>query len=651
MPSTNTRYQIPTQRYLSLLVIFAWVLLSGCSSSPSYQQSLSITAEEARTIEDLERLKESHATLSTRLANAKKEDFPADFALLDNLGQRITALQTRLQEKALNDKRIQDTGDYQGKVPLPELALLQEQLEADKSIHPSLLEQVRVPIERERASSRNFVDQLTAEANRQDLTAERRAAIYHQLYVVSGDEQWLEVRDKQMAIIMDAIRTAAANNNYSVSLENKIDFVRTIYVSAPAKIIEDMQTLYADLYMHRYSRLLMKGDREGAFKALQQLTQKRDYPQIVAKLGPRADEIAATYTGYLSDSIAQRRSLAEQLQNYRREIEVRTILSLKPEIHSAAADLEAQLAARFKVTKDKNPHAALGFLLAQEVMAPKSVDLASTLEQQFAQIRSTTIRSLSVQKFRSRYDNLNYGEVITPLISQYLHQLIGDDIQIVEDSISGTDASVTGNILEVKVENSQARNKKQMLVNVGEIQRTNPAYLAWLEMPSKERKNVAKPDETIREPKQQNIFITATIHRKTGVIAATYRLIDNKTGQVIYPDSITLQAQYEDESNEGLEVGELVIPYKLANLPTDTEILQKLAADVAEAIAGNLVGVLENQEIEYMKAAEKSATQNNCKEEVENLAKAMALLAKRTQQTETAEKTRQRLITRSLTCF
>lgn len=650
MPSPTTRYQTPIQKYRDLLFIFTWVLLAGCSGSLPHQQSLGITAEEARATEDLEHLKDSHAVLSARLTNVKKEDFPADFALLDNIGQRIAMLQTKQLEKALNDKRIEDTGDYQSKVPLPELAQLQELLEEDKKIHPSLLEQVRAPIERERANSQDFIERLTAEANRQDLTAERRATIYHQLYVVSGDEQWREVRDKQMAIIINAIHTAAENNNYSSSLANKIDFVRTIYATSPAKIIEDMQTLYADLYVHRYSRLQAKGDQDNAFKVLQQLTQKRDYPQIVAKLGRRADEIAANYAEYLSESIRQRRSLTEQLQNYQREIEVRTILGLKPGAHPETTNLVAQLDERFRATKDKNPHAALGFLLAQELLTPKSSDLASALDLQLAQIHSTTIRSLSVQTFRSRYDNLNYGEVITPLISQYLLQLIGDDVQIVEDS-SGADALVTGNILEVKVENSQARNKKQMLVNVGEIQRTNPAYLAWLEMPAKERKNIAKPDETVREQKQENIFITATIHRKIGVIAATYRLIDNKTKQVIYPDSITLQAKHEDESNEGLEVGELVIPYKLANLPTDTEILQKLALDVAEAIAGNLVGVLENQEIEYMKAAEKSAGQNDCKAEVENLAKAMALLARKGPKAEASEKTRQRLITRSLSCF
>lgn len=652
MPSLTTRYGMPMHKYRNVLVIVAWALLSSCSSSPSHHQALGISKEEVQALQDLERLKESHAALAARLTNAKKEDFPADFALLEDMGQRIVTMQKNQLEKALGEKRIRELGDYQDKIPLPELAQLQQQLQDDKNLTPSLVQQLQEPIVRERGNTVSLIGRLEAEASRQDLTAERRAMVYHQLYVASGEKRWADIRDKQMDIIIKAIHSAAENNNFSASLEDKIDFVRGIYVSQPEKIVEDMQGLYADFYANRYARLQTKGDREDAFKILKKLTQKQDYPQIVAKLGERANKIADDYAGYVTESVSRRLSLVEALQNYQREIEVRAILNLQPASHPDTANLVQQFAEKFRATKDKNAYAALGFLLAQEVVAPQaSGQFSPVTEQQFAQIRGNTISSLSVEKFRSRYDNLNYGEIITPLISQYLQQLIGHNIRIDEGGTEGVDALVTGNILEVKVESSQARNKKQMLVNVGEIQRTNPAYLAWLELPAKERKNVAKPEETISEPKQETIFITATVHRKVGIFAVTYRLVDNKNNRVIFPDSITLQAQYEDESNEGLEVGELVIPYKLAKLPTDTEILQKLSQDVAETIAGNLIGVLENQEIEYLKAADKAAAQNHCGEEVENLAKALALMASKQESKEVTDKTQQRLVQRTLTCF
>jgi hypothetical protein len=642
----------PMHKYRNVLVIVAWALLSSCSSSTSYHQALGISAEEMQALQDLERLKESHAALAARLTNVKKEDFPTDFALLDDMGQRIVTLQKNQLEKSLGEKRIRELGDYQDKIPLPELAQLQQQLQDDANLTPALVQQVQEPIIRERSNTVSLIGRLEAEASRQDLTAERRATVYHQLYVVSGEKRWADIRDRQMDIIIKAIHSAAENNNFSAGMEDKIDFVRGIYVSQPENIVEDMQSLYADFFANRYAKLQTKGDREGAFNVLQKLTQKQDYPQIVTKLGERANKIADDYAGYVTESVTRRWGLAESLKNYQREIEVRALLNLKPNVHPETSNLVQQFAEKFRATKDKNAYAALGFLLAQEVVAPQaSGRFSSITEQQLAQIRGSTISSLSVEKFRSRYDSLNFGEIVTPLISQYLQQLIGQNIRIVEGSTAGVDALVTGNILEAKVESSQTRNKKQMRVNVGEIQRTNPAYLAWLELSPKERKNAPKPDETISEPKQETVFITATMHRKVGIFAVTYRLVDNKNNRVIFPDSITLQAQYEDESNEGLEVGELVVPYKLAKLPSDTEILQKLSQDVAETIAGNLIGVLENQEIEYLKLADKAAAQNICSEEVENLAKAFSLLAGQKERKEVMDKTQQRLVQRSLTCF
>jgi hypothetical protein len=385
---------------------------------------------------------------------------------------------------------------------------------------------------------------------------------------------------------------------------------------------------------------------------LKDLADKPDYPDIKTKLRAHAEKIAADYAGDVADSIERGRSVAESIRLYQREIEVRSMVGLDPRPHPDTPKLIQQLADKFHAVNKNNPYAALGFLLAQQAIDSKTTNLNDLLEQQIAQVANTTIKSISIAQFRSRYEDLNYGEIITSLISQHLHDALGGEIQIVEENTGGDfDALITGNILEVKVESSQTRNKKQMLVNVGEIQRTNPAYIAWLELPPKERKNLAKPDETIREQKQQTVFVTSTLHRKTGVFAVSYRLIDNHNKRAIFPDSITLQAEHEDESNEGLEVGELVVPYKIAKLPSDTEILQSLSQNVAGAIAGNLGGVLMNQEIEYLKAADKSATQNNCEDEVEHLAKAVALLANKNRGSQDTETPTRRLIDRTLGCM
>src|SRR5690606_34043571 len=109
--------------------------------------------------------------------------------------------------------------------------------------------------------------------------------------------------------------------------------------------------------------------------------------------------------------------------------------------------------------------------------------------------QNTTLKSVKVLKFRSRYEDLNYGDVITPLITEYLYNTLGNRIQIIEQNGDFADAIITGNILEAKIDHSQTRNKKQLRVTVGEHERPNPAYIAWLELPARERAKKEKPSE------------------------------------------------------------------------------------------------------------------------------------------------------------
>ena len=581
-------------RQSSIYFVFvASVLLSSCSSSPSQYQSLGMTSAEIRASTDAGQLKSLQKSLATHLSEKDKDDLPREFSLLNDLNQRVVELETKKLEKSLKKRRIKTDGDLRNKISLPDLVHLKKQLEEDKDLSPSLLAEILQPLVREQTDTEAVIRSLEGEAGQQTLSAERRATVYHQLFIVSGEKKWEEIRDKQMDVIAKAIRAAADNKVFSSDLEKKIDFVRSIYVEEPKKVIDEMRAVYAAMYAHRHAQARQKGDREAAFKILQNLADKPDYPEIKSKLGASADTIADTYASDVAQSIERGWNVAESYRLYQRETEVRKLLGLEPRPHADTTKLTQQLADKFHSVNTKNPYAALGLLLAQQTIDPKTGNLKDVLEQQFTKVTETTIKSISIAQFRSRREDLDYGEAITALINQHLYEALNGDIQIVEENAGDNfDALITGNILEVKVESSQTRNKKQMVINVGEIQRTNPDYIAWLEMPSKERKKKPKPDETIREQKQQTVFVTSTLHRKTGVFAVSYRLINNDSKRVIFPDSITLQAEHEDESNEGLEVGELVVPYKIAKLPSDTEILQNLSQNIASAIAGAFLAVL-----------------------------------------------------------
>jgi hypothetical protein len=601
------------REYIKPFVTALWLLLSGCSSSPE----LPITPEKVQSLTDVDQLQDLHGSLSTQLAGQDPEEFPAEFALLKEVDQRLVELHKNRLGVLFEAKRIYSKDFANGLVPLPELAQIKQELTDLMSSASQLLPLVSAPIHREEAATGKLIAQLTAESNTPEISAERRAVVYDLLYKVSGDVVWQKGRDNQMDVIVKAIHAATTNNIFNQHLEEKVDFVRSIYVNQPEKVINDMQGVYANMYAHRFFAAVRSGNPAAAYNTLQDLSLKPDYEAIRTKLQPSAMRMAAYFSDYFAAIVDQDNDLGQSFLYHGREMEARRILGLQPQVHPKTSALTHQLFEKFKTLESKKSHfAALGVLYAIEIIEPKFSGLPILAAQQEALIKESTIRSVSLTDFRSRYKEHNYGAFITPLIAQHLTEAVGNEIQLVRQDVNAgdvnVDALISGNVLEVKVDSSKTPNKRRLQTTVGDI------------------------------------FITSTLHRKAAVFAVSYRLATVGNDPIIFPDSITLQAQYEDESNEGVEVGELVIPYKVAKLPADEEILEKLAREVAGVIAGNLAAILQNQEVEYLKIADRFANEGDCKKEVEGLAKAIALMHVKNLAN---EKMSARLGERSLTCF
>jgi hypothetical protein len=165
-----------------------------------------------------------------------------------------------------------------------------------------------------------------------------------------------------------------------------------------------------------------------------------------------------------------------------------------------------------------------------------------------------------------------------------------------------------------------------MRVEVGSESKPNPNYISWLEMSSKDRKSVEQPAETIEEPTYENISVGVTRHRKIGIFSVSYRLVEASSGRVIFPDSITVNSEHEDESSEGVEIGDFKVDFKLADLPSDVEILDELARKVATSIGEKLVEQLKDQDQKYLAAASSYAEQNDCVGEVTSLGSALMIM-------------------------
>jgi hypothetical protein len=203
--------------------------------------------------------------------------------------------------------------------------------------------------------------------------------------------------------------------------------------------------------------------------------------------------------------------------------------------------------------------------------------------------------------------------------------------------LAAADFLVQGTILEAKVDSIDKKGKKTMRVVTEEVEGPNPEYNAWLNLSSKERKKTPEPPKTVMLPRKEDVTIELTHHRKVGIFSVSYRVIDAETAKVVFADSVRAKAQHDDTSSEGVELGDFKREFKLASLPSDIEILAKLADEVSAEIGTELTAVLADPEQTYRTNAERFTREANYAGAAQQYAYAIVLAQRKDQPTDELE--------------
>jgi len=354
--------------------------------------------------------------------------------------------------------------------------------------------------------------------------------------------------------------------------------------------------------------------------------------------------MADYFDALAKESVADSSKLGQSYRWFNQAKGVRSILDVDAADKSSYSALIEQLMDKYESLKSNEEQAAaLAHLYAVSQFQPNMAGLRKKLVDQETTVRDLAVKRLSTTDFQSPYKDQDYGDVISSFVTQYLFEHVPNDVRIVEreqyeailrerslsgdtSSLSSVNLLVSGSVLESKVDSSEAKNKKMMRVEVGKETIPNPNYISWLEMGSKDRKTVDQPSETTDVAKFENVSVGVTRHRKIGIFSVSYRLVEASSGRVVFPDSITVNTEYEDESSEGVEMGDFKVDFKLADLPSDVEILDGLARQVATQIGEKLVGVLKDQDQKYLSEASSYMEQNDCVGEVGSLGNALMIM-------------------------
>jgi curli biogenesis system outer membrane secretion channel CsgG len=573
--------------------------------------------------------------LASGLAGKSQADYPDDFAALSQVEDKIIALKKSSLSNQLSAKRSN------GLVPLPYLNTLESELTGAPKASSSKWASVLKLVQDEKSKTNAKIAELASKAAGELKVAEQ-IEVYNELSILSGRSEWKAKRDDLLNQLVADIRKASKEESFDPDLREKLAVIKLLR-GDDKTLVDEMIGVDAKIYEKQFFSALGEGKADDAYKTLVQMSEAKDFELIKGKLAPTSQKMGDLFTALANDSVKDAGNLSQSYRWYNQAKGVRSILGLPAAQASTYEALGDQLKLRANELSKDEAAASLAYLYAIKTFQPTRPGLRKQLVDTENAVTDLAVKRLSTTDFQSSYKDQDYGDVISSFVTQYLFKHVPHDVRIVEreqyeailrerelsgntGTLSSVNLLVSGSVLESKVDSSEAKNKKMMRVEVGTESKPNPNYIKWLELPSKERKNVEKPSETLELPKFENISVGVTRHRKVGIFSVSYRLVQASTGRVLFPDSITVNSEHEDETREGVEMGDFVVDAKLAELPSDVEILDDLARKVATEIGEKLVSELKDQERKYLAKADQYKRQNDCVGRVTALGNAMMIM-------------------------
>lgn len=240
-------------------------------------------------------------------------------------------------------------------------------------------------------------------------------------------------------------------------------------------------------------------------------------------------------------------------------------------------------------------------------------------------------KSIAVFDFRSPSNNDDAGILIANNLISYLFNNASKDITILEREnlksileemklgqigvvsentakemgrIYGIDIAIMGSVLLFKVDSTSAISNKTARYIVGESIEDNIEYLNWKARNPKATAEALRnaPVAKIKVPKYAEKDYEVQQQKKVGFIQLSYRIVDVATGVNTSVETIERKNVAEDTANAG--IADAKIRFDPMEIPTDTEMLQNMTAEVVDELAREVLKPMTNLEKQYFQQGE-----------------------------------------------
>jgi tetratricopeptide (TPR) repeat protein len=183
--------------------------------------------------------------------------------------------------------------------------------------------------------------------------------------------------------------------------------------------------------------------------------------------------------------------------------------------------------------------------------------------------------------------------------------------------MTGIDIFIMGNVLLYKAEREETKASKVAKIQTGTKIQDNPDYLIWKAKhphPTSEQL-VQAPPAVIQVPEFRYENYTVGRNRMRAAVHVYYKIIDAKKGEIIATDTIKRHTEVTDEWNDGIP--EANISYNPLELPTESEVLEQVTADVVRDLALVVLKPFQSLQAKYFDEGEMLRQRRHYEEAIE----------------------------------
>ncbi|MFZ5561011.1 MAG: CsgG/HfaB family protein [Pseudomonadota bacterium] len=609
--------------------------LAGCASGPALLNQQEI--QSAQQNGNLEALYDQYAGT---LAGQKKLGSPDGQKAVAQLNQIGTQLARKLEQDIRGE--LNQQGSASGLVPLPVIEAQIARLPKLQKWSPE--RHGKLALELNELKGRTQA-RITAQQNQLARFTEaetgQRVSVLDDLARLTGDDRYTRER-------VDVVNTLRKKADDALKAEQYGEARKAL--SALQQVTPEdknlgLQITLADarLFEKKFWDSLADGKLDDAYTQFMSLAQTKEFPEILKRLSKSSDDMVAYFVAQAGTALSENRLHdAYRLLNQARDLRAKTgSEAVRPPQEEAF--VKTVFARHQKALAAGQTGLALGYLKVVERFGPDYPGLRASLRTTQDTTLTRATKKVSTAAFTDAAGNAEFGGAVAAKVTQHLFDKIPHDIRIIErdqfqailrekeigasqaSELASADLLIQGKILESRVDTSENRSKKTMRVVTDTATIPNPAHEQWLALPENQRAKASEPPRLLTQEKKEDITINLQIMRKVGIISASYRLVEAKTGKVLATGSEAAKAEYTDEGNEGIELGQFRMPFKLASLPADSEILQKLTEKISGVIGDKLVQELKNPEMRYAETAKRYDDESDAVMAAENQAYAFAM--------------------------